>query len=307
MSRPIMIMMVGVPGSGKSTRAKELAVEFNAQIFSSDAIRAELYGDEEYQGNNEKVFRVLETRLLGCLKSGCSVIYDATNIHSKFRAHFVRTVRAVSDAYCRCEIVATEPNECYWRNLRRYRVVPNEVIDRMTKQFQVPVPVEGWDEIRIFHSKKFDIYNYADGVWKMDQMNSHHSLTLGDHMEQTRLWFVKNKRCEPMEVVAGLHDIGKPITMTFTKPNGEKDTEAHYYGHENVGAYLMLCCDQWGFVGDMTLIQMARLVQYHMLPYSAPKEGDKKQWLIGVLSRKGLDENFAEALLDLHEADRSAH
>ena len=58
---PQMIMMVGLPASGKSTKAQELAKEYNATIFSSDALRKELYGDENIQGDNTKLFNTLKS------------------------------------------------------------------------------------------------------------------------------------------------------------------------------------------------------------------------------------------------------
>lgn len=45
MNKPTFTMMVGLPGSGKSTYAKELADRTNAKLCSSDAIREELTGD----------------------------------------------------------------------------------------------------------------------------------------------------------------------------------------------------------------------------------------------------------------------
>ena len=39
-------MIVGIPGSGKSTIAEEIALKEPAIIVSSDVIRGDLYGDE---------------------------------------------------------------------------------------------------------------------------------------------------------------------------------------------------------------------------------------------------------------------
>lgn len=64
---PYFVMMVGLPGSGKSTYAKELADEMRAVICSSDAIREELRGDENSQDKNEEVFKILHSRIKECL------------------------------------------------------------------------------------------------------------------------------------------------------------------------------------------------------------------------------------------------
>lgn len=49
-------MMIGLPGSGKSTVAKSIASNTTAVIISSDEIRAELFGNAEIQENTGLVF-----------------------------------------------------------------------------------------------------------------------------------------------------------------------------------------------------------------------------------------------------------
>ena len=55
--KPYFVMMVGLPGSSKSTYAKQLAEETNAIICSSDAIREELCGDNIYDDDYEVDYR----------------------------------------------------------------------------------------------------------------------------------------------------------------------------------------------------------------------------------------------------------
>ena len=76
---PIVIIMVGLPASGKSYKATELSVQYNAEILSSDAIRKELFGDERSQENNELVFKTLYERANKFLLDGVGVIIDSTN------------------------------------------------------------------------------------------------------------------------------------------------------------------------------------------------------------------------------------
>lgn len=56
-------MMIGVFGSGKSTVAAEIAKETGAEIVSSDAIRGEIYGDENCQANPARVFEIVHQRV----------------------------------------------------------------------------------------------------------------------------------------------------------------------------------------------------------------------------------------------------
>ena len=53
---PRFIMCCGLPASGKSTKAQKLAEQYNATIFSSDALREELFGDIDHQDNNQELF-----------------------------------------------------------------------------------------------------------------------------------------------------------------------------------------------------------------------------------------------------------
>ena len=57
-------MLVGLPGSGKSTISNEL----NGEVFSSDALRKELWGDENTQGDNTLLFNELHKRIEKGLK-----------------------------------------------------------------------------------------------------------------------------------------------------------------------------------------------------------------------------------------------
>ena len=78
-----LVMLVGLPGSGKSTYAGKLKKE-GVIIHSSDRVREEL-GDVNDQSKNEEVFRILHKRIKDDLKSGKSVAYDATNLNRKRR------------------------------------------------------------------------------------------------------------------------------------------------------------------------------------------------------------------------------
>ena len=76
-----LIIMCGIPASGKSTVAKL----FNSNIVSTDSIREELYGDESIQGNGVEVFRLAYSRIRNYLSLGENVVFDATNIRKRDR------------------------------------------------------------------------------------------------------------------------------------------------------------------------------------------------------------------------------
>ena len=84
---PKLEILIGLPGSGKSTYYKEeCKSNSNSVYLSSDKICEELYGNESIQGNPVEVFTLMQSRAIEALKSGRDVFYDATNLTRKDRA-----------------------------------------------------------------------------------------------------------------------------------------------------------------------------------------------------------------------------
>lgn len=150
--KPLFIMMVGLPGSGKSEIAEELEVLHNCKIMSSDTTRIELFGsDYNYDpADNQTVFSTLHKNIRTALIQGQNVIYDATNIKMKTRIKFIS--KTLADIDCRkvCYYVAKPIDQCleYVQTATDGYVNPVDVI-RMYMNLQIPYYYEGWDNIRI--------------------------------------------------------------------------------------------------------------------------------------------------------------
>ena len=126
-------MMVGLPGSGKTTFAHN--IEKGAIVISSDIIRKELWGSEEKQGDNKIVFEELEKRVMENLAADKSVVYDATNIKAKKRKDFLYRLRKIPNVNTVCMLMSVPYEQCLERNNERGRVVPEEVIKKMTNLY----------------------------------------------------------------------------------------------------------------------------------------------------------------------------
>ena len=131
MSVPELVMLVGLPGSGKSYYADSVYDTYN--IHSSDRIREELFGFRDQDHNNE-VFAELHKRVKQDLKDGKNVVYDATNINKKKRIAFLQELK---DIPCKkvCAVMAVPYELCQTRNINREHPVHDKVIRRCLRIF----------------------------------------------------------------------------------------------------------------------------------------------------------------------------
>ncbi len=300
-----LFMMIGIPASGKTSLAEQIAKSEGAEIVSSDSIRKELYGDESIQGDSNKVFRILQDRVVKGLNANKNMIYDATNISYKTRMAFLQRIRKLEVEKIAI-MVATPYEQCLIRNSQRERQVPEEVIKRMYFNFYVPQYFEGWDDIQIKYTNNY-IFFFGD-LEDIKQDNPHHKLTVLEHCKKTEE--ILNKQngqlSIPINFAGRLHDIGKLKTKTFINSKGEKTNIAHFYNHEKVSAY-----DSLFHVNLRSRIEMMKdeefvletikLIQWHMLPWTKMSEKTEQKY------KKLLGENFWNDLMVLHKADEEAH
>jgi hypothetical protein len=81
-----LILTVGLPGSGKSTFARRLALEIDAAVLESDALRRLLFGEPTYSATeSRRLFDALNASARELLEHGRSVIIDATNLKESDR------------------------------------------------------------------------------------------------------------------------------------------------------------------------------------------------------------------------------
>ncbi len=313
MSTVNFFMLVGLPGSGKSTKAKELADTYNANIHSSDAIREEINGNESSQENDDKVFSTLHSRIKDDLMRGKSTIYDACNISYKKRMAFLREIKRY-DVNCVCYFICTPFDQCIINNTKRNRFVPVGVITNMRKNFYVPQYFEGWNDI-VFYDKYTKIkyktidelfYDKENGLCGIDQENPHHTLSIGDHCISCYLNVLENMLHGGYDrnicMAALLHDIGKASTKDFRDSKGNECDTAHYYQHHLVSAY-----DAIPYIISLEQkdrLEILALITFHMFPYFWEKDGNER------MRKKYLNllgEELYEKLMILHEADKAAH
>lgn len=310
MSKPILWIMVGLSGSGKSSIAKQIVENHpNTIIVSSDSIREEVFNNYEDQSHNEEVFKIFHKRIREGLENKSDVIADATNITMKSRRAILENVNGLNIKKIAC-ILPKPFCECKKDNLDRNHPVPDEVLDKQIRRFQIPFEEEGFDEIEIlscdgWNNYRFSHLDYLAFMYKFDQKNPHHTMMLDKHCMNAYRLFCKKRPSNtwfPQEYFDGyvmgtkLHDIGKLQTQTF-----DEDGVAHYYNHPEVGAYTLLsqmrtptCLPSNKFI-----LECCFLVNYHMMPYDWMTDNARERW------KKRFGEYKYQLLLDFNECDKA--
>ena len=146
----ILIVLVGPPGSGKSTIAKSIKEQYmNFEIICPDDIRKEITGDPKDQTKNTEVFNKVYSRLSYFLNEGYNVVYDATNCRSPYRYRVLDACKNTAKKVI-CIMVTTPIRECLERNRTRCENhVPEDVIENMyfSLKKHPPTIFEGYDAI----------------------------------------------------------------------------------------------------------------------------------------------------------------
>ena len=150
---PTLTILVGLPGSGKSTwRAEHTA----AVIISSDDLIDEFaaangltYSEAFKKVDMKQIQRDIMSRFQTALVEGRDIIVDRTNMPRKSRALFLN---GVPDTYHRRAVVFRVPEEELKRRLRERasatgKFIPEHVVLGMQSSYQEPTLDEGFQEV----------------------------------------------------------------------------------------------------------------------------------------------------------------
>ena len=158
---PTVYMMVGLPGSGKSTAVKEVLEKYNGlgeeyTIYSTDAFiesEAEKWG-KTYNEVFDEYIKPAKIYANGVLEYafdvGRDIVWDQTNVSVKARAKKIRRIRNAKIDYDIVAVYVNTPVDvCKLRNNRRDagRRISGWIIDRMATDLEKPTTNEDFDYI----------------------------------------------------------------------------------------------------------------------------------------------------------------
>ena len=155
----IVVLAIGLPGSGKSSWFKRHSVV----PLSSDMVRALLFDDVREQRFQDLVFSNLRSMLKARLIAKRPMNYvDATNLTPQERQHWVKLAKDYN--YEVHAVFFDVPLDvCLERHQRRDRVVPEDVMRRMAAKLKAPSFQEGFAKVTVVRVKKKELERAQQG------------------------------------------------------------------------------------------------------------------------------------------------
>ncbi len=136
MQKPKLLVLKGLPASGKSTEAKRLEAEEGYVRTNKDTIRKELFGEDYKRKDEKKVVKERDRLVRKALSEGRDVVVDDTNlnpVHIKDLMNIAKemdVVFQVNDSFLDVPLA-----ECIERDKNREESVGENVIRGMYHEF----------------------------------------------------------------------------------------------------------------------------------------------------------------------------
>jgi len=132
-----LLMLKGLPASGKSTYARELVKDGWVRT-NKDELREIMHGGKWSGGNEKAVIAIRDAIIADALGRGRSVVVDDTNFHPSHEQRLREIAQTFQAAFEIKEFVI-DVDTCIERDLKRPNSVGERVIRRMWRESVAPV------------------------------------------------------------------------------------------------------------------------------------------------------------------------
>jgi O-phosphoseryl-tRNA(Sec) kinase len=159
--KSIIIMLVGLPASGKSNFATFLIEQFQANnqicsIVDTDKIRESLFGRDFIPENESQVLDQKKFQITKGVKHNQFLIIDDLHYYTSMR-HEIHEIATELNVPLLHIYFKTPLNRCLEWNEKRGFYIPNELIEKIDQKFDLPGKKYNWDKPDIIYNPIVDI------------------------------------------------------------------------------------------------------------------------------------------------------
>jgi len=136
---PLLILPIGIPGSGKSWWIRNTFNSTDFIIVHPDKIREEVTGSISNVSQDDIVWKLVKERVSEALEQGKNVILDATNVNGNNRR---KLIKELPSSKLKAKLFKITPKKAKKRikkdieSGRNRSHVPDHIVDRMYRSFK---------------------------------------------------------------------------------------------------------------------------------------------------------------------------